>query len=203
MKKIFIAAATTSMLIYLLSSCYRNKEDILALPKVSFRSDVVPIMTSGACGCHNNGIGTRAVQFSHFDTIFYDAILARTGLFNSWVNGGTHPGAGVIDFKPNEKDLIRTWINQGAQDDGGGCVVPNTVTYNTNILPLYNTSCKGSACHGGLGSNLTYAKMVEKKSTLSSMMASGGVTGHPGGILSLSSCTVKLFEAWIAKGQPQ
>ncbi|HNU88979.1 MAG TPA: hypothetical protein PKJ94_11830, partial [Ferruginibacter sp.] len=84
MKKIIITMAVmTSMLVYLLSSCYKNKEDILALPTVSFRSDVVPIMISGGCGCHNNGIATRAVQFSHADTIFYDAILGRTGLFDA------------------------------------------------------------------------------------------------------------------------
>lgn len=61
---------TTSMLVYMLSSCYQNKEDIIALPKVSFRAEVVPIVTAGPCGCHNNGIGTRAVQFSHYDTVF-------------------------------------------------------------------------------------------------------------------------------------
>lgn len=203
MKKITIAAAITSMLIYILSSCYKNKEDIVILPKVSFRNDVVPIVTAGACGCHNNGIGTRAVQFSHADTIFYDAILARTGLFKSWVNGGIHPGAGVIDFKPNEKDLIKRWIDEGAQDDGGGCTVSGTITYNINILPLYSTTCKGSTCHGGIAATLTFSKMVEKKSVLQSMMNSGGTTGHPGGTLSLSSCTVKLFNEWIAQGQPQ
>ncbi|MBL0359196.1 MAG: hypothetical protein IPP72_21045 [Chitinophagaceae bacterium] len=68
-KVIIIMAMTTSMLTYLLSSCYKNKEDILALPKVSFRADVVPIMVAGGCGCHNNGT-TRAIQFSHADTIF-------------------------------------------------------------------------------------------------------------------------------------
>ena len=38
-------AVMTSMLIYLLSSCYKNKEDILALPAVSFRGDVVSIVS--------------------------------------------------------------------------------------------------------------------------------------------------------------
>lgn len=39
-------AVVTSMLGYLLSSCYKNKEDITALPTTSFRSDVVPIMVA-------------------------------------------------------------------------------------------------------------------------------------------------------------
>jgi len=196
-------AVITSMLIYLLSSCYKNKEDILAVPTVSFRNDVVPIITSGACGCHNNGIATRAVQFSHFDTIFYDAILARVGLFDAWVNGGIHPGGGVIDFTPNQKELIRKWIKEGAKDDGGGCTVTGAITYTAKILPVYTTTCKGSTCHGGIAINLDYSKMVAGKATLTAMMNSSGSTGHPGGALSLSSCTVNLFKEWIAQGQPQ
>ncbi len=204
MKKVIILSAMmTSMLMYMLSSCYKNKEDILALPKISFRADVVPIIVGGACGCHNNGQPQRAVQFSHADTIFYDAILGRVGLFNSWVNGGIHPGAGVIDFKPNETAIIKQWIAEGAKDDGGGCTVTGAVTYTAKILPLYTSSCKGSTCHGGIALNLDYAKMVSSKGTLTNMMNSGGVTGHPGGALSLSTCTVKIFNEWMAQGQPQ
>ena len=40
----------------LLISCYKDKADIETLTTVSFRNDVVPIVTSGSCGCHNNGV---------------------------------------------------------------------------------------------------------------------------------------------------
>ena len=201
--RIIMTAAVMSMLIYALSSCYRNKEDILALPQVSFRADVVPIITSGGCGCHNNGIGSRAVQFSHFDTVFYDAILARVSLLNTWVNGGTHPGGGLIDFNPNDKTVIQKWISQGGKDDGGGCTVTGAVTYTANIFPIYSVTCKGSTCHGGLAVVLDYNKMVAKQSVLTTMMNSGGAVGHPGGTISLSTCTVNVFKAWLAQGQPQ
>ena len=71
-----------SAVVFTIASCYNNKEDILALPTVSFRGEVVPIVTGGPCGCHNNGT-TRAVQFSHGDTIFNDAILSRKSKFDS------------------------------------------------------------------------------------------------------------------------
>ena len=182
MKKIITTmAVVTSMLVYLLSSCYKNKEDILALPATSFRADVVPIMVAGGCGCHNNGIG----------------------LLNAWVNGGIHPGAGSIYFTPNQENIIKKWIAEGAKDDGGGCTVTGAVTYTAKVLPLYNTSCKGSTCHGGIAANLDYNKMVAKKDVLTAMMNSGGASGHPGPTLSLSSCTVKLINEWIAQGTPQ
>lgn len=162
-KKIILAAMSLSMMIYLLSSCYRNKEDILALPKVSFRGEVVPIMTGGPCGCHNNGT-TRAVQFSHNDTIYYDAILSRVSTFKTWVEGGTHPGGGAIDFALNEKNIVKKWIEQGdPYDDGAGCTVTGSITYTADILPIYTTSCKGGTCHGGVAVPLDYNKMVTEK----------------------------------------
>jgi hypothetical protein len=201
--RIVITAMVTSMLIYALSSCYKNKEDILALPKVSFRSEVVPIVTSGPCGCHNNGT-TRAIQFSHLDTIFYDAILGRVSLFKAWVNGGTHPGGGAIDFAPNEKNIIKRWIEQGdPYDDGAGCTVTGTQTYTKDIFPIYTITCKGSTCHGGIAIALDYNKMVADKTAISTMMNSGGSSGHPGGALSLTTCTINKFKAWLTQGQPQ
>ncbi len=206
-KKIFLTAMIATMMVYALSSCYRNREDITALPRVSFRGEVVPIITGGACGCHNNGMGQRALQFSHLDTIWYDAILGRVGLFKAWMNGGTHPGGGAIDFSASEKVIIKKWLAQGEElgyyDDGSGCTVSGNLRYTTDILPIYNVSCKGSTCHGGIALALDYNKMVASKTILNTMATSGGAQGHPGGALSLSACTANKFKEWINQGQPQ
>ena len=194
---------TSSILFYLLSSCYKNNEDIQSIPRVSFRQEVIPIVTSGACGCHNN-CTTGQVRFSCKDTIYYDAVSSRVSLFKTWVSGGTHPGGGNIDFGPNEKPIIKKWVDQGEPyDDGSGCTVPTVVTYTKDIVPIYNSTCKGGACHGGLGPNLDYNKMVEKQSTLLTMMNSGGATGHPGGPISLSTCVTNTFIVWINQGMPK
>ncbi|MBK6827007.1 MAG: hypothetical protein IPG86_09095 [Chitinophagaceae bacterium] len=113
-KKIILAAVVTSMMVYLLSSCYKNKEDILELPRVSFRNEVVPIVTAGPCGCHNTSVTIRAVLFSdqRTNTIFYDAILARRSQLEAWVNGGTHPGGGQIDFNPSEKISLKDGLHR-------------------------------------------------------------------------------------------
>lgn len=203
MKKVIITmAVVTSMLVYVLSSCYKNKEDILALPETSFRNDVVPILVSGGCGCHNNGVATRVLPFSHADTIFYDAILARAFVLDSMARFDKHPGGGVIYFTEFQKKIITSWVTAGAKDDGGGCTITGTITYTKNILPIYTPTCKGSTCHGGIAVNLDYNKMVADKAIISSIMNSGGASGHPGPVLSLSSCTTKTFLEWIAQGQP-
>jgi len=204
-QRIVLAAVATSMMMYLLTSCYKNKEDIQALPKVSFRKEVVPIVTAGPCGCHNTSVTVRAVLFSdnRTNTIYYDAILARKSQFEAWVNGGTHPGGGEIDFSPSEKNLIKKWIAEGGNDDGAGCTVTGAVRYTTDILPIYTTSCNGGTCHGGIAVALDYNKMVAAKTALTTIMNTGGSQGHPGGALSITTCTANKFKEWINQGQPQ
>lgn len=204
-KKIIFTAVVTSMVVYLLSSCYKNREDVQALPRISFRNEVVPIMTSGPCGCHNNGT-TRAVQFSHVDTVYYDAILSRLATFEQWVNPpySGHPGGGNIDFSASEKNVIQQWLAQGdPYDDGAGCTVTGNLTYTNDIVPIYNTTCKGGTCHGGIAVSIDYNKMVQEKNMLITIMNSGGNQGHPGGPLSLTTCTINKFKEWINQGQPQ
>ena len=203
-KRLIIAAMASSMIFYLLSSCYKNKEDIQTVPRVSFRQEVIPIVTAGACGCHNN-CTTGQIRFSCKDTIFYDAVSSRVlSHFQPWVNGGNHPGGGEIDFNPNERAIIKAWVDQGEPyDDGAGCTVPTVVTYTNNIVPIYNTTCKGGACHGGVAVSLGYNEMISNQDHLIAMMNSGGATGHPGGPLSLSTCVTNTFIAWINQGMPK
>jgi len=80
MKRILIYIAL-GVVIFGYSACYNNKKDVTlstanSLASISFRDDVVPIVASGACGCHNNGLASNAVQFSIKDTIYYGNILA-------------------------------------------------------------------------------------------------------------------------------
>lgn len=207
-KAIILAAMMTSTLVYMLSSCYKNKEDVLALPRVSFRQEVVPIVTAAPCGCHNtSGATIRAFLFSDpkNNVIFYDAILGRRAYLDTMSRiSGKHPGGGGIEFAANERDIIKKWIAQGdPYDDGAGCTITGTITYTKEILPIYTSSCKGSTCHSGIAVALDYNKLVAEKTTLINITNSGGATGHKGGPLSLTTCTINKIKEWIAQGQPQ
>jgi hypothetical protein len=207
MNKLLIYLGVFSGII-LFSSCYNNKKDITqpttaALASLSFRDDIVPIVTSGACGCHNNGQAGNAIQFTHFDTVFYGTILARAGVFNDMALGKGHPGEGGVFFSPAQAAIIKAWFLQGAKDNYVPPAITGPVTYTLNIVPIYKSVCKGSACHGGLGANLDYAKMGSDQAIISKMMASSGSNGHPGGTISLDGTTTATFLAWIAQGMPQ
>jgi hypothetical protein len=218
-KKILITMIMMSTLAVYISSCYNNKEDIAALPKVSFLGEVVPIMTSGACGCHNNvnanSASNNAVPFSKPDTVINGvivkrvetgAIVARVDTMAMWANGIIgHPGGGNVDFTANQRLIVKAWKAQGQPYDGGAatCDLSGAIKHSTHIQPIYISTCKSAGCHGGRGPVLDYTKMVADKNILTLMMNSGGTNGHPGGSIGLTSCTINTFITWMAQGMLQ
>jgi hypothetical protein len=215
MKKLIIAMVVLIGVAVYAPSCYNNKADIV-LPDstISFTKSVVPIYVSGGCGCHNtlgmtSSLGSaNAVRFSNGnyngrDTILYDAILGKTSLVEAWINGGAHPGGGDVFLSPQEISVLRSWINQGAQDDRSSGGTPTNVTYSNTIQGMVTSTCAGGSCHGGLGPTLTFAKLSGDQSILTSMVSSKGASGHPGGKLSFGSSTWATINAWITAGMPQ
>lgn len=216
MKKLMIAIVVLCAIALYAPSCYNNKADIV-LPDstISFTKSVVPIFVSGGCGCHNtvNATSTAgsdgAVRFSNgnykgVDTILYDVILGKTSLIENWINGGSHPGGGYVHLTPEEVSTLSSWINQGAQDDrSSGGNTPTNVTYSNTIQAMTTSTCAGGSCHGGMGPVLTYARLTGDQSILTSMVASKGATGHPGGKLSFGSSIWNPINAWITAGMPQ
>lgn len=204
-KKIFFGVLIISATVYL-TSCYNNKKDISSLPTVSFVNEVVPILTSGACGCHNNGQGTQIVQFSNLyklnhgaDTINYDVIYGKIAVLKKWVDSnGSHPGMGGVTLTPEQETVIRNWIAEGAPDDRSTGSVSGTITYATNIAPIVSSVCSGSTCHGGIGPTLSYTALSSTyNSTLQGFLSSNW-SGHGGG--QQSANVTSTLKAWIAQG---
>lgn len=210
MKKTFAILAVITLGILSLTSCYNNKYDVLSLPKVSFVSEVVPIMTSGACGCHNSPGRAKGgwVQFTDTTTgkPNYDGILARAGTMEKWAKGEiTHPAGGSVELTENDKKTILDWVAQGKVSDYTPPAVTGTITYAANIAPMVKSTCTSGGCHGGSAVALTYATLTTSSniSHLTQMANSAGASGHPGGSISLSSSVTKMILDWITQGTKQ
>jgi hypothetical protein len=207
-KKLFMNKAFTisvlACVVLGFTSCYKNYYDIseatlASINGVSFRNDVVPIIVSGGCGCHNNGT-TRQLQFSRNDTVFYSTILSRANMFNDMAKGGAHPGEGSIFFTPSQAAIVTRWFSQGAKDDYVPPPITGSITYSEHIVPLYRSDCTGGSCHGGVARPLDFTAMKSNESTLTKMMNSQGATGHPGGPIKIAPATAATFLAWMAQG---
>ena len=210
MKKILSLLAVITLGIFGFTSCYNNKYDLLSssLSNVSFVNEVVPIMTSGACGCHNSeDQASNWVQFSDgHNEIHYDAILSRSGVLGAWANGTkVHPGGGSVILSERDKLVLKNWVDQGAKSDYTAPEVTGNVTYAANIAPMIKTTCNGGSCHGGAAKTLDYATLTSSSniSKLTQMANSGGSAGHPGGSITLSSSVTGLILKWITQGVKQ
>lgn len=206
MRKAFLFTLILTGLIWL-SSCYKNYYDVTeeavnSINQISFRNDVVPIMTSGACGCHNTLNSTRQIQFSDptKDTIYYGAIQTRGKMLYDMAKGGAHPGEGAIFFTPSQASIVSKWYEQGAKDDYVPPPITGDVTYTLHIVPLVKSDCNGSTCHGGSAIVLDYNSLKSRESIIKPMMTSGGQSGHPGGVVPVPPTTSSTFLAWIAQG---
>jgi len=207
-KKIFIAGLIGTAMVYL-TSCYNNQKDIASLPTVSFVNQIAPILTSAACGCHNNGNGTSVVQFSNLykqnhgvDTVNYDVIYGKKDILSKWAKGtSSHPGMGGIYLTVDQEATINQWIVLGAPDDRSTGPVTGTITYTVNIAPIVSSVCSGSSCHGGLAFTMNQAAIGvggAHSSALQGFVNDGQWTGHGGGKQSAS--VTATLKAWIAQG---
>jgi len=190
-----------------------SEETVNALNAVSFRSDVVPIMISGACGCHvninANGTNPKQISFAKGDTIYYGAIQSRAAILNKMARytinpsdpqGGLHPGEGSVFFTISQAQIVKKWVEQGAVDDYTPPPITGEATYSKNIVPIVKTDCNGSACHAGIAKALDYTLLKNSESTLRKIMSSAGKSGHPGPVLSLNATCTSSFIAWMDQG---
>jgi hypothetical protein len=212
MKRVILfGALAVSSMVYLMS-CYNNKTDITSLPTVSFVNEVAPILTSGACGCHNNG-GTSAKQFSNLvknnnggDTVYYDAIYSEANVLADWANGVTgHPAGGGVTLSSSAQAIIQNWAAQGFPDDQSSGSA-GSATYSGNIASIVSSTCGGGSCHGtngggAAGPALNFTTLTTTLSSTLEGYVNNNWSGHGGGPQSPS--VTSEFKAWIAAGMPQ
>lgn len=202
MKKLLILTGAIGLLAAF-QGCYKNRYDIAettrtSIETVSLRKDVAPIVTSGGCGCHNNGT-IRQFLFSRNDTIFYETIIAKAPMLYKMAKGEPHPAEGSVFFTPSQASIVRKWVEQGAKDDYVAPPVTGPITYAINIVPAYKASCTGGTCHGGAAMVLDYTILKANEAKLRTMMTSGGRSGH-NPVLNISSTTATTFIAWMDGG---
>jgi hypothetical protein len=202
MKKVLLIS---SLLVWVMAinACYKNRYDITeftreSIETVSLTKDVAPILTSGGCGCHNNGT-TRQFLFSHKDTIFYETMVAKAIMLDNMAKGERHPAEGSVFFTPSQASIVRKWVEQGAKNDAAPPVISGPISYQQHIVPLYKQNCTGGQCHGGLGPVLDYTSMKNKENQMRQIMNSLGRQGHTP-VINISQATATTFTAWMDGG---
>lgn len=188
-----------------------------------FQNQVLPLLISQCAksGCHDAASHEEGVILTDYQHVM------STGKVKAYKPGDSKLYESIIDSDPGDrmpqapnapltteqKNLIKKWIEQGAQnnicnENFGSCNTDN-VTYSNFVSGLLANRCVG--CHSGSNpqGGLKLTTYAEVKANAESGQLYGAIAHQPGysampkGGIALSPCFVNKIQAWIDAGTPQ
>ncbi|CAN5244744.1 hypothetical protein BH09BAC1_BH09BAC1_24170 [soil metagenome] len=190
---------------------------------VYFANQIQPLLVSNCAkaGCHDAGTREKGYNFGYYDDFMNTDAFDGGNLGNSkgWDVIVTTNQRNIMPPPPyaplttEQKDLVRSWILQGARKNS--CTVSNCDTTNvslsTDIGPIFQTSCYG--CHStaaaqssGSGIDLEIYNSLQtyaNNGRLACSVAHDGACSYmPKGGNKLPSCQIEEIVAWVNAGGP-
>lgn len=187
---------------------------------VYFVNTILPLLVSNCAmsGCHDvqsHREGVILTDYAHIRQKVTPFNPNGSKVYKSLSESGDErmPPPPAAAFTTEQKNLIKTWIQQGAlnnecNENYGSCDTTG-VTYTNYVSPIVTNYCKG--CHSGSNpsGNLKLTTYQEVKANAltgafyGSIAHEAGYVAMPDGGQSLSACTIKKIKAWIDAGMPQ
>ncbi|MCW5923277.1 MAG: hypothetical protein KIS77_13105 [Saprospiraceae bacterium] len=188
---------------------------------VYFENQVLPILVSYCTesGCHNEADRREGVVLTSYQNLM---ATVKNVTSNNWDKNELMEV--LLEDDPDKRmpyqkpalsqaqiNLIATWIEQGAKNNGcnenyGACDTVN-VRYSAFVRPLIQAKCQG--CHSGNspqgGINLTTYSNVKTLASNGKLYAAvtRSVNWMPSGGPKLDSCTLSKLKTWLDAGAPE
>jgi len=189
---------------------------------VYFEREILPILISNCAksGCHNESSAEDGVILNTYQNVF------ETGKIKPGDPRGSDVYEVITEDDPDkimppssnpplsleQKELIRKWIQQGAQNltctDSSSNIPCDTlnISYSQELVPVINTHCV--ACHRGtspsgginLSSHAGLAQVANSGKLYGALAHLPGYSPMPQGTSALPACTVEKFKAWVNQG---
>ncbi len=206
-------------------------EDIIIVPEepqdsicdstiIYFQNDVLPILQSSCAttGCHSVASQQEGVILNSFSNIIQTGGVVANNATNSELyqvlnasgNDLMPPASSGIVLSLIQKNLIKDWINQGANNTKCDLLNCDTTKYElaANIKPLLDASCV--SCHSSTNSSGgvsldTYTSIkvsVDNGKLLASIKHETTASAMPQGASKWDACKITIVEKWIAAGAP-
>lgn len=197
---------------------------------VYFQNKVLPLIQSNCAitGCHDAATRVAGIQLTDYTSIINTGgvvagnpnssklytILSTSGDDKSGnavqgVRDGIMPPPPRAAFSIDQKNLLKNWILQGANNNycDAACDTTN-VSFKNDIFPTVETYCLG--CHNGTSPgggiylrNYNDLVAVAKNGKLwGSINYVTGYSPMPKNSYKLSDCTLATFKIWINNGTP-
>lgn len=181
---------------------------------VYFSNQVFPLINStcAKAGCHDAISHEEGLNLTSYTNIMKYIVPfnpSRSKLFTVLTKSGEErmPQPPNAPWTSQQIALFRTWINQGALNNGCNSCDTADFKYSTAIQPIIQNNCVG--CHSGSSAsgniNLsTYAgvkAVVVNGKLFGSISWAAGYSAMPKGA-KLTDCKIKQVKKWIDAGSP-
>lgn len=186
---------------------------------VYFQLQILPILVNNCTmpGCHSASNPAEDIDLTSYAKVMQTGDIKPGKLdgdlweaINETDSDKRMPRPPAAPLTAEQKNLIRVWILQGAQDltcdgDSGACDTTN-MSFSMDIQPIFNTNCTG--CHGGsnpqAGINLSnysgVSNVLSANRLLGAIKHQAGFTAMPPSGNPLSTCKIDQIEAWVNQG---
>jgi uncharacterized membrane protein len=218
-------------LMFALTSCKHHPEDSELLPPLSppdtiglgtpcdentvyFKNTILPLLISRCAqpGCHDALTQEDGVRLDNYDDIMQQVDAGDLDGSDLWeVINETDPDK-FMPPSPNtpltneERERIRQWILQGAQNNECTSCDSTQGSFSANIFPIVQLHCQG--CHSGASpqgdvslENYNQIKSLAESGLLMSVLiGANGSPIMPYNTLGLPQCYKDQFQNWIDAG---
>ncbi len=183
---------------------------------VYFQNKVLPLINSSCAmsGCHDAVTKKEGVNLSSYANIIATGGVkpndpANSKLYRVLNKTGSErmPPPPAAAFTQAQKDIIYKWILQGAKNNTCNDCDTTLFNYNTTILPVMNTYCKGCHNPASLGGGIDLSNYNGVKAIAVNGKLTGSITQAPGYSpmpqgSKLSDCRIDQIKKWVAAGSP-
>jgi mono/diheme cytochrome c family protein len=192
---------------------------------VYFQNDVLPLLMSscGIIGCHDAQTAQKEVILTSYFHVMQSDVVEPFDPESSdmWEHiteddpDKRMPPPPAQPLNSQQKDIIYSWIAQGALDnycDNEDCDTLN-VTFSETVFPIIQNNCYG--CHSGSNPNggislESYSNIVNQASIppgnpgslMGAITWAAGNTPMPNNGPQIGGCEIKQIQTWIENGMP-
>lgn len=181
---------------------------------VYFQNTIFPLIVSNCAmaGCHDavtHAEDVRLYDYAHILQIVEPGDPNSSDLYDELFDG-MPPASHGGPLSTTDKNLIRTWILQGALNNSctEDCDPNAAITFSGVLWPIIENNCTG--CHSGsspsggvaLTNYANVATSVGSGAFMHSLNGTNGVSLMPDNTGGLPACQIDQFQAWVDAGAP-
>ncbi|MDP2336331.1 MAG: c-type cytochrome domain-containing protein [Bacteroidota bacterium] len=179
---------------------------------VYFANTIQPLLVSGCAmsGCHDAITHKEGINLTTYTGVMKEVNAgnaSNSSLYKSMVRTDDErmPPSPAAAFTADQLTKVRSWINQGAKNNGCNSCDTTSFKFTATIKPLIQTKCQGCHNPASLGGGIDLSTYAGIKSSAASGKLYGSVIWANGFFKmpqnsKLPACEITQIKKWIAAG---